>query len=94
MYDDEPKQAEVARVGSKLPLSHQEKSIAELHEAIKMLQDRLTPILTPMPESDPTDKVGEDRAAIWPLAEQLGANNAGITRATRKIRSIMEILEC
>lgn len=90
-----PEVADHPRVGSKLPLSPQEKTIAELHDVISQLTDRLKPILTPVPQSDRT-MPGEDKATPVqsPLAEQLDANNYGIRKASSKIRDLMERLEC
>lgn len=80
---------------SKLPLSHQEKSLAELHETISVLTDRLSPVLTPAhnePTRDPGDKAATPVQS--PLADQLDANNNGIRKATKKLNGLMERLEC
>ncbi len=82
-------------VGSKLPLSVQEKAVAELHETIGVLAKRLKPVLTPVPE--PADRnANEDKAAPSqsPLGEQISANTYGIHKAMGKLRALMERLEC
>lgn len=93
MHPDEMKSAE--RVSSRLPISEQEKCIAELHETISILTDRLKPVLTPTPEVD--RNATEDRPdgpVFSPLATQLEANNGGIRKATRKLSNLLERLEC
>lgn len=92
MHPDEMKSAEMR--SSRLPLSEQEKCLAELHETISVLTDRLKPVLTPSPEVD--RNATEDRAegpVISPLAAQLEANNGGIRKATRKVANLIERLE-
>lgn len=89
--EDSPK----ADRSSKLPLSHQEKAVAELHETIGILTDRLSPVLTPVqtePTRDPGDKAATPVQS--PLADQLDANNNGVRKATTKLRALMERLEC
>lgn len=96
MYPDEAKAAEypAERVGSKLPLSSQEKAVAELHDVIAQLTSRLKPVLTPVPESD--RNATEDKAVPVqsPLAEQMATNTYGIHKGISKIRGLMERLEC
>lgn len=91
---DEP--SKLGGIGSRLPLSNQEKAIAELHETINQLASRLKPILTPVHEVDETSVgVGEKEiAAVSPLAEQLEANNRGIHRASSNINGLLKRLEC
>lgn len=96
MYDEE--KAAVAdapdRAASRLPLSHQEKALAELHETISMLTTRLKPVLTPVstePSGSATDKAAPVQS---PLADQLEANNGGIRKASNKLRALMERVEC
>jgi hypothetical protein len=96
MYPEEKMKevADVGRVGNKLPVVHQEKVLAEMHETISMLEDRLQPVLTPTPDAEESVNMNEDRASQSPLGEQIGVNNASITRASRRLRYIMERLEC
>lgn len=83
------------RTSSQLPLSHQEKAIAELHETISQLTSRLKPVLTPdVPSDNARDKAEEARPIQSPLAAQLASNNTGINNASRKLRALMERLEC
>lgn len=79
--------------GSRLPLSQQEKAIAELHATINDLAVRLKPIMTNVND---VDKHGEEQADSdkSPLAQQLEANNRGIHTASRNLRGLMERLEC
>lgn len=81
-------------VGSRLPLSHQDKAIAELHETINQLAQRLKPVLTPVKEVDKASNGEEARDIVSPLAEQLATNNGAIHRASRNLRGLMERLEC
>lgn len=81
--------------GSKLPLSQQEKAIAELHMTIEDLIQRLSPILTPVEAKlgvNPNDSTTQPIES--PLATQLNDNNSGIRRASNNLRGIMERLEC
>ena len=82
------------RASSQLPLSHQEKAIAELHENISQLSSRLKPVLTPDSPSDNVKEGVEAKPVQSPLASQLAANNNGISMASRKLRMLMERLEC
>jgi archaellum component FlaC len=95
MYDeDKAAYAETERIGSKLPLTNQEKTIAELHETINQLTSRLKPVLTPVPEVDRNTNEGRDVVSQSPIAEQLDANNRSISLASRNLRGLMERLEC
>lgn len=79
---------------SKLPLSHQEKAIAELHETIDQLASMLKPVLTPVQVTE--ENVGladKEIPAVSPLAEQMEANNRGISRASANLRGLMKRLE-
>lgn len=82
------------RVGSKLPLSHQEKALVELHDVVGQLTSRLKPVLTPIPENGTSSDAEKTTPVQSPLADQLEANNGGIRKATRKLRGLMERLEC
>jgi hypothetical protein len=95
MYEEKPEQADAPERSSKLPLSHQEKALAELHETIGMLTRRLTPVLTPSVPSDERSMATDKSAPVQsPLADQIDANNGGIRKATNKLRALMERLEC
>ena len=89
--EDEPKRASEARK-SKLPLSEQDKSIAELGETVSVLLDRLQPVLTPV---EPTDKDPGDRASAVQseVSSTLSDNNARIRRITSKVNNAIERLE-
>lgn len=78
---------------SRLPLSEQEKCIAELHDVIGVFTKRLEAVLTPIPERDPS--TAEDKASPVqsPLAEQLSRNNYGVRKATKKLEALMERYE-
>lgn len=94
-FEHKPVNASLS-VGSRLPLSHQEKAIAELHETINQLAQRLKPVLTPVNEAggrEPSESV-EAKDITSPLAEQMNANNRGIRRASDNIKGLMERLEC
>lgn len=80
--------------GSRLPLSHQEKAVAELHENINQLANRLKPILTPVNETSERTATDEAKEVASPLADQLNANNRGIRRASESIRGLMNRIEC
>ncbi len=77
---------------SRLPLSEQDKCIAELQETVNVLVDRLQPVLTP---TEPTDKAGEDRAVPVQseVASTLTDNNARIRRITNKVTNVLGRLE-
>lgn len=97
MYDE--KESEYVdgpiRTSSQLPLSHQEKAISELHEMITQLTVRLKPVLTPDTPVDKERALNDETKSIQsPLATQLEANNKGVSEASRKIRDIMERIEC
>jgi hypothetical protein len=96
MYPEEKMKevADVGRVGNRLPIAHQEKAITEVHETISMLEERLIAVLTPVPEADEAGNMTEERVSQSPLGEQIGVNNSSIARASRRLRSIMERLEC
>jgi uncharacterized coiled-coil protein SlyX len=81
-------------IGSRLPLSPQEKAIAELHETISQLAGRLKPVLTPVNQTTEREPGTEAKETASPLADQLHANNKGIQRASESLRAIMERLEC
>ena len=89
-YTDSPD-----RIGGKLPLSSQEKAVAELHDVIAQLTSRLKPVLTPVP-TEPSDGRSEDKASPVqsPLAEQMSTNTYGVHKGISKIRALMERLEC
>lgn len=92
--EDGPVNAKLS-IGTRLPLSHQEKAIAELHETVNELVQRLRPVLTPVnevSEREPSDNEARDIAS--PLADQLSANNQGIRKASSNLRGLMERLEC
>lgn len=82
-------------IGSKLPLSNQEKAIAELHETINQFAGRLKPLLTPVNEVNRENGMDAEKdTSISPLAQQMEANNRGIHRASDSLRGLMERLEC
>lgn len=89
------RETEKAR-GSRLPLSEQEKAVMQLHEVIDMLTKHLSPVLTPdYPSESNTREDGENKIAdVSPLAEQMSANNRAINRATHRLHSLMERIEC
>lgn len=95
-YTGEYPAEEPIRVGSHLPLSQQEKAVAELHDVIGRFASRLKPVLTPSPEAAERNASDADKVAPMqsPLAEQMSANNRGVYRATEKLRALMERLEC
>ena len=94
MYNDKEAYAEPERVGSKLPLSSQEKILSELHDTISQLTVRLKPVLTPVPEIDRSATEDRSLPSQSPLADQIDANNRGFSSASRKLRDLMERLEC
>lgn len=97
MYEDEPTAAydeSSITKASHLPLSGQEKAIAELHDMIGQLTLRLKPVLTPLVETDKPSTVDKDAPLVSPLAEQLHSNNEGIYKASSKLRALMDRLEC
>lgn len=77
---------------SRLPLSEQDKYIAELQEVVNILADRLQPVLTP---TEPTDKMAEDRSVpvMSEVASTLSDNNSRISRVTRRVNNLIERLE-
>ena len=77
---------------SRLPLSEQEKCIAELTEAIANLADRLQPVLTP---TEPTGKTGEEHPAPVQSEVTMTLNdfNSRIRRATSRVNNLIERLE-
>lgn len=80
---------------SKLPLVSQEKALAELHETIESLRNRLGPVLTPEPNSDRASEAVDAASPMQsPLADTLDNNNAMIRRATVKLSNIIDRLEC
>jgi hypothetical protein len=79
---------------SRLPLSHQEKTIAALHEAIGELEKHLEPVLTPEMPEDTAAKDGEARQRMSPLAEQMLANNWAIDRAISRLNDLIRRVEC
>lgn len=88
--DEDSKAREVRK--SRLPLTEQDKAIAELQEIVNMLADRLQPILTP---TEPTDKASEDRAVPVQseVASTLNDHNARIRRVASRLGNIYERLE-
>jgi len=97
MYDEEKRSVyadEPERATSKLPLTNQEKVISELHDCIGQLTSRLKPVLTPVPEADRSTAIDKELPSQSPLGEQLDANNRGISSATRKLRDLMDRVEC
>lgn len=81
--------------GNQLPLSSQEKAIAELHDTISQLTNRLKPVLTPVPESADRNATEDETTPVQsPVAEQMNANTRGIDKAIAKIRALMDRLEC
>lgn len=97
MYDEEEKVAAdypAERASSKLPLSHQEKSLVELHDTISQLTARLKPVLTPVTTEGGVPSSDKSAPVQSPLADQLEANNGGIRKASNKLRALMERLEC
>lgn len=92
--EDRAERAAVENPKSKLPLTQQDKMLAELHEVINMLTDRLAPILVPAEES--AMKEPGDRAPEPPKSEmkrRLDDHNSQIRKATHKVNSIIERLE-
>lgn len=85
--------ADVGRIGNKLPISQQDKAVAELHEVISILTDRLNPVLTPVPESD-HESPDKEVPSQSPVGEQISDNTRKIHRASGKLRTVMERLEC
>lgn len=96
MYDEEKvEQADAPeRASSRLPLSHQEKALVELHDTIAQLASRLKPVLTPVTTEGGEPSTDKAAPVQSPLAEQLEANNGGIRKASNKLRALMERLEC
>jgi hypothetical protein len=90
--EDQPEYAAKEARKSRLPLSEQDKTIAELQEAVNILVDRLQPVLTP---SEPTDKASEERAVPVQseVASTLNDNNARIHRVTNKVNNAIGRLE-
>lgn len=81
--------------GSKLPLVSQEKALAELHETIELLRNRLGAVLTPEPNKEGSMTATDAAAPMQsPLADTLDTNNSMIRRATLKISNIIDRLEC
>lgn len=79
---------------SKLPLSEQDKCIAELGEAIALLTDRLATVMTPVPgDSEKAEGFDRDLPVRSPLADTLSDNNARIRRLTNKVNYILDRLE-
>lgn len=80
---------------SKLPMSEQDKCIAELQEVANILLDRLDSVLTPQPESP--DKASDGRELAEPvqsyLASELSGNNARIRRVTNRLSNALDRLE-
>lgn len=91
MYPEEVTKAREV-VKSRLPLTEQDKAIAELQEIVNMLADRLQPILTPV---EPTDKAGEERSVPVQseIASTLNDHNSRIRRVTSGLGNIYERLE-
>lgn len=85
---------EAVMVGNKLPMVQQEKALAELQETISMLEDRLHTVLTPSVEAEEAGSTTSERVVQSPLAEHIGSNNSNIAMASRRIRYIIERLEC
>jgi len=88
MYEEAVEKARKSR----LPLSEQEKAIAELQESVNVLLDRLQPVLTPV---EPTEKVAEDYAVPVQseVASTLSDNNSRIRRVTYRVNNAIERLE-
>lgn len=80
--------------GSKLPLSHQEEVIAELHETINQLAKRLEPVLIPGGAEGLGTAIDEPKDICSPLTDQMNANNKEIFRANIKLRDLIERIEC
>lgn len=91
---NEEKAAYAAERNSKLPLSTQDKIIAQLTELVYTLTDRLKPVLVPTEEV--SDKIANEtvRTPLSPLGEQLDANNVRITKVNNRLSSLLERLEC
>lgn len=82
---------------SQLPLSSQERALVELHDIIEELTMRLKPVLTPstpmeVSVKDDSEKMAEPLQS--PLATQLSGNNNSISNASRKIRRLIDRIEC
>jgi len=77
---------------SGLPLPEQDKCIAELQDVVRLLIDKLQPVLTP---TEPTDKAGESMPAPVQseVASTIGDNNARIRRVIRQVTNTIERLE-
>lgn len=84
---------EMERPSSRLPLSTQEKALAELYDTITQLMDDLRPVLTPACETEPSNSSDKAEPVQSPIADQLDVNNRAIQRATRSLRALMERLE-
>lgn len=78
---------------SKLPLSEQDKCIAELTEVVNLVVDRLESVLTPQPES-PSKEPGDRAEPVQSyLASELEGNNARIRRNTNRLTNVLDRLE-
>lgn len=92
--EDAPAEMAEARDSSKLPLPHQEKFLAELHETISQLENRLKPVLTPMLKDGESVKADSaDKAVASPIANKLHDHNGRIRSATNKLHGLMSRLE-
>lgn len=93
---DEPTRADYAvkeARKSKLPLSEQDKCIAELQEVTNLLLDRLDPVLTPQPETPAKDGSEPDGPMISQIGHELEGNNARIRRVTNRLSNALQRLE-
>jgi hypothetical protein len=79
---------------SRLPLSEQEKCISELHDIVRQLEVVLKPVLTPIPDSDPSTVEERAESVTSPIATQMGANNYGLRKANKTLARIIERVEC
>lgn len=77
---------------SKLPLSEQDKCIAEQNEVVNLLLDRLEPVLTPQPES-PSKESDYAAPVQSQIASELESNNARIRRNTNRLNNALDRLE-
>lgn len=93
MHPDKEEYAVKESRKSRLPLTEQDKAIAELQETVNILADRLQPVLTPI---EPTDKAGEDRGVPVQseVATTLNEHTARVRRTTNKVSNLIERLEC
>lgn len=77
---------------SGLPLPEQEKVISELQDVVRLLIDKLQPVLTP---TEPTEKAGD--AVPAPIqsevAATIGDNNSRLRRVIRQVSNTIERLE-